>query len=103
MKPYVRVNFLTGGLDLWLVDERPFPDGKVRVARPVALEWVAVEQGFSSPPTLTVHDGSFGSALAQALRDERVAPPAASFVEGELAGTKKHLEDLRALLGLGKA
>ena len=103
MKPYTRVNFLTGGLDLWLVDERPFPDGRIRVARPVVLEWVAVEPGTDVRPSLSVHDATFGPALAQALRDERVTPPAASFVEGELAGTKKHLDDLRSLLGLGKA
>lgn len=103
MKPIVRTNFVTAGIDFWLVDERPFPDGRRRVARPVVLEWVAIEPGEYVPPTLSIHAQGFGPALAQALRDERVSPPAASFVEGELAGTKKHLDDLRSLLGLGKA
>lgn len=100
MKPIVRANFVVGGFDFWLVDERPFPDGRRRVARPVALEWIPIEPGEDCPPTLSVRETGFGPALAQALRDERVQPPATSFVEGELAGTKKHLEDLRNLLGL---
>lgn len=104
MKVVIRQNLLSGGWDVWIAEEgRPGSQG-TWVARPVAMVFEEVTFGGGEvPPTFSFATPRFGEALAKGLQEAQVQPPAASFVAGELAGTKLHLQDLRALLGLGKA
>ncbi len=103
MKVVVRQNFLSGGWDVWFAEEgRPGRQG-MWVARPVTMVFEEVTFGGGEvPPTFSFPSPRFGEDLAKGLQEARVQPPAASFVEGELVGTKKHLDDLRSLLGLVK-
>lgn len=100
MKVVVRQNYLTGGWDVWFVDESHPVGTRSWVARPVSLVFEEVSDGGDIPPTMSFRSRTFGEDLAKGLQEARVQPPEASFVQGELAGTKRHLEDLRTLLEL---
>jgi hypothetical protein len=104
MKVVLHQNYVTGGWDVWFVEEHHPVGTRSWVARPVSLVFEEVSaEGGEVPPTMSFRSRDFGEDLARGLQEARVQPPAASFVEGELVGTKLHLQDLRSLLGLGKA
>ncbi len=76
-----------------------------QVAKPIALEFVEVKRNMCIVPTLTLPGAEgydFMQALANCCDKANIKPPEPHRLEGEIAATKRHLEDLRMLLKLRK-
>ena len=98
MKPILALNPVSGHWDMWIVTEGP--SGVQYVVKPVVMELAPFDPGDHVEPTMKSLSSEFAGALAGALQEKGIKPPEASFVEGKLVATEKHLEDLRSLLSL---
>lgn len=109
MHPYrleVRITpqLYADALALHVIERR---DGKVYIAQPLGpLIFSQIPEIAPMPEPTLLLGGLHGKAFLKALVDGAQAfgikPESHSFLEGELAAAKRHLEDMRALVFKGR-
>ncbi len=101
-----RNSWNTGGVELMLIRETRFPNGKrsLAYAKPVELEWVTLEDECSVLPEQgTLHIGyedwiQFVPSMNEVLNHSGIPLDSEKAAQSELKATKYHLEDLRELI-----
>ena len=89
------VQFIPGRLATALFVYRRLPDGRTEVVHGDTVETPEVEA--TMKPTLELMP-DMAQAILVALSESGVKLPEASFTEGKLEATEKHLEDMRNLV-----
>ena len=103
MKIFIKQNEWADIYEIYITDEDY--NGKRYLAKPMELEFTAVEEGKSYEPSLRIarffgKSTNFLQALSDALAQCGYEPKTIEENKGELKASKYHLEDLRKLLKL---